>query len=80
MQRVVLLCTSGSAEGWTKIFEGDRGVDSANLLDIINGYSTFNKENILYLIRNSIVDLEKKASQHIRKMAALEDKSEFDDM
>lgn len=56
------------------------GVDSANLLDIINGYSTFNKENILYLIRNSIVDLEKKASQHIRKMAALEDKSEFDDM
>lgn len=25
VQRVVLLCTSGSAEGWTKIFEGDRG-------------------------------------------------------
>lgn len=78
--RAVILCTSGSNQNWTGYFDKNQDLSQADLTQIISIYPLQKQNEILDLIKNSIIDLKNKVSTHAKRIAALEETSEFDDL
>lgn len=75
-----MLCTSGSGYSWTYLFNINKDLKIANLLEIVSQYPDSKQKEIYDLIENAINGLSEKSVLHAKKITTLEEVSEFDDI
>ena len=67
INRSVMLCTSGSGYSWTYLFNINKDLKIANLLEIVSQYPDSKQKEIYDLIENAINGLSEKSVLHAKK-------------